>query len=86
MKHHSSERFWQLYEELPERVRAQADKSFAQLRLNPRHPSLHFKQAGRFWSARIGSHHRAQAVQEGDDLVWFWIGDHDAYDRLLRRG
>jgi hypothetical protein len=23
------------------------------------------------------------AVQEGEDLVWFWIGGHDEYDRLI---
>ncbi|HVT24556.1 MAG TPA: hypothetical protein VHD95_08005 [Rhizomicrobium sp.] len=51
---------------------------------NPRHPSLRFKQVGRFWSVRVGIHHRALAVQAGQDLVWFWIGSHAAYDRLMQ--
>jgi hypothetical protein len=28
-------------------------------------------------------HYRAVAVDAGDDLVWFWIGSHADYDRLL---
>ena len=48
-----------------------------------RHPSLHFKRIGRFWSVRIGLHYRALAVQDGEDIVWFWIGHHAEYDRLI---
>ncbi|WP_431028324.1 hypothetical protein [Rhizobium herbae] len=46
--------------------------------------SLHFKQAGRFWSVRIGSSWRALAVRDGDNLIWFWIGSHAHYDKLLK--
>ena len=42
--------------------RALADKNYALLKDNPRHPSLQFKKVGRFWSgsgrqslSRIGS-------------------------------
>ena len=31
---------------------------------------------------RVGSHHRALAVETNDGLVWFWIGTHADYDRL----
>jgi len=48
-----------------------------------RHPSLHFNRLGQFWSGRVGLHHRAVAVESGDDRVWFWIGSHADYDRLL---
>ena len=51
----------------------------------PRHPSLHFKRIGRFWSARVGLRFRALAVEGvGDDLIWVWIGSHADYDQLLR--
>lgn len=60
-----------------------ADKNFELLKSNPRHPSLHLKKVGRFWSARIGTGHRAVAVEQESVLVWFWIGDHDEYDRLI---
>ncbi len=82
MKHLASPEFWQCYHALPEAIRDLADKNFALLRGNPLHPSLRFKKVGRFWSARVGMHFRALAVQSGEDLVWFWIGTHAQYDRL----
>ena len=83
MKHHASPRFWERYETLPAEIRRLADENYALLQANPRHPSLHFKKVGRFWSARVGLHYRALAVQEAQEVVWFWIGRHDEYDRLI---
>ncbi len=60
-----------------------ADKNFALLKTDPKHPSLHFKKIGSLWSARVGLHHRALAATEGDDAIWFWIGTHSEYDRLV---
>lgn len=53
MKHFASRAFWEAYDKLPEQVRALADKNFALLKDNPRHPSLQLKKVGRFWSARV---------------------------------
>ncbi|ENN87985.1 hypothetical protein RHSP_50344 [Rhizobium freirei PRF 81] len=69
---------------LPKHVQELADRNFELLKSNPRHPSLHLKQVGRFWSARVGISWRALAVADGDDLVWFWIGSHTDYDKLIR--
>ena len=84
MTHRASRRFWECYARLPAEVRALADETFQLLKTAPDYPSLHFKKAGRFRSVRVGIHYRALAVQEGDDVVWFWIGHHAEYDRLLR--
>ena len=46
-----------------------ADQAYARLKQDPRHPSLHFKKIGRFWSARVGAHYRALAVEATDGLV-----------------
>lgn len=83
MRYHASARFWQAYDALPSEVQRLADQNYELLKRDPRHPSLHFKKAGRFWSVRIGLHHRALAVEQDGDLVWFWIGRHDEYDRLI---
>ncbi len=56
--------------------------NFERLKADPYHPSLHFKQIGKLWSARVGIAYRALAVRTGDDLVWFWIGSHADYDKL----
>jgi hypothetical protein len=66
--HRASLRFWRCYEGLPQDVRQLADRSYALLKTNPSHPSLHFKKVGQFWSARVGLHYRAVAVDAGDDL------------------
>lgn len=83
MAHHASSRFWRLYGELPLDVQRLADKSFAQLLADPAHPSLHFKKVGRFWSARVDHNYRALAVEVDDGLLWFWIGSHDEYERMI---
>jgi hypothetical protein len=84
MNHFSRRSFWTSYEVLPAQVRLLADKNFALLKENPRHPSLHFKKIGRFWSVRVGAAHRALAVDIEDGVVWFWIGTHAQYDALIK--
>ena len=87
MKHRASPRFWACYEALPHEIQLQADRAYEQLKADPRHPSLHLKRIGRFWSVRVGLRHRALAVQMADEqLLWVWIGTHAAYDQLLKRG
>ena len=85
MKHRANPRFWRAYRGLPQDVRTLADRSYKLLKDNPAHPSLHFKKVGRFWSAGVGLHYRAIAVEADTDLVWFWIGSHAEYDKLLGR-
>lgn len=84
MRHFASRAFWQAYDRLPEQTRALADKNYALLKTNPRHPSLQFRRAGRFWSVRVGLRHRALAVETDGDLVWFWIGSHADYDAMIK--
>jgi hypothetical protein len=56
--HHASPAFWVCYHALPASMQALADKAFGLLKTDPRHPALHFKRVGAFWSARVGLHHR----------------------------
>jgi hypothetical protein len=35
------------------------------------------------YSARIGLGYRALGQLEGSEIVWFWIGPHSDYDRLV---
>lgn len=85
MNHRAPKSFWQLYDKLEPEVQSQADRQFELLKQNSRHPSLHFKQVGkgRYWSARVNKNHRALAIQKGDTLVWFWIGSHDNYTKII---
>ena len=81
--HHATSRFWECFEKLPEPVQDLAQKNFSLLKQNQSHPSLRFKKVGKFWSARVGSSHRALAIKDGSDYIWVWIGDHDQYNRLI---
>ena len=83
MTHPTTPDFWKHYERLPQHVQKLADKNFELLNENPYHPSLHFKRIGPFWTARVGISYRAVALEEEDGLYGFWIGGHDAYDRLI---
>lgn len=83
MRQRASRRFWACYNALPIELQRLADRCHELLRQNPHHPSLHFKKVGRFWSVRVGAHYRALAVEDGQDMVWFWIGSHAQYDRLI---
>lgn len=84
MKHFATPSFWEAYAKLPSLIKAKANRRFAKLNSEPFHPSLHFKQVGRCWSARVDVNYRAVAVRDHDDVVWFWIRTHSEYDRLLR--
>lgn len=84
MKHFAGPTFWETYDSLPAEVRALADKNYKLLKENPRHPSLHLKKVGRYWSVRIGSNHRALSREVEGGLIWFWIGPHEEYKRLIR--
>lgn len=83
MKHFASPKFWKCYDDLPTGIRDLADKNFALLKENRLHPSLHFKRIGTLWSARVGLKYRALGLAKNEDVVWFWIGTHAQYDRLI---
>lgn len=82
----ASARFWKLYEALPEEIRRRADRAYELWQINPQASGLFFKRVGKqhpVFSVRIGRGYRALGLLEGDTMVWFWIGHHDDYERLL---
>lgn len=83
MRHSASKRFWRRLAELPDPIQRLARENFELLKSNPRHSSLHLKKVGQLWSVRIGLSHRALGSDSGDRVVWFWIGTHAEYDRLV---
>jgi hypothetical protein len=66
------------------------EKSKASYRLwstDPAHPSLRFKKVHTtrpIYSVRIDLDWRAIGVLIGETVVWFWIGPHAEYEKLLR--
>jgi len=84
MEHFADRAFWISYEKLPAQIQELADKNFTLLKENPKHPSLHFKKAGKYWSVRIGDHYRALAREVDGGFLWGWIGTHAEYDRRIK--
>lgn len=79
------------FTELPPLIQKQAPASFLLFRNDPNHPGLRFKKVHRdtpVFSVRVSREYRALGVLESDTIVWFWIGSHDEYERLIswRRG
>jgi len=86
IKSQTTRRFRQLFADLPLETQQEAKRAYRLFQTNPWHPGLHFKKLegeGDIYSARIGLGYRALAVMKGDRVVWYWIGSHHAYDRLV---
>jgi hypothetical protein len=81
--------FWDAYRRLPDHVRQQARESYRLFATDPGHPSLQFKRVSQrrpVYSVRVSSDYRALGVRSGGDIVWFWVGPHHEYERMLKRG
>ena len=64
----------------------QSRRAYQLFRGNPSHPDLNFKKVdeeNNIYSVRIGRGYRALGKLEGSEIVWFWIGPHSEYDRLV---
>lgn len=86
MRHLTLPRFWRGYWRLPQEVQELVDKSFELLKADPYDPSLHFKKIGgtkQLGSVRVGALYRALGVEKPEGILWFWIGSHADYDRML---
>jgi hypothetical protein len=61
-----------------------ADECYELLKADPSHPSLHFKKIDKkYWSVRAGLDYRALGVEVENGILWFWIGTHAEYDKLI---
>lgn len=82
----TTSRFWKSFDVLPLVIQEKTRKAFKLWSEDSNHPSLHFKKihsTDPIYSVRIDLQHRALGVKEGNTLVWFWIGTHEAYNNLV---
>ena len=76
----------ELFAKLPGHIQQQVREAYRLFRENSAHPGLHFKKVHDdppTFSARVGISYRAVGVLDGDTIVWYWIGSHADYDKLL---
>lgn len=87
MKSVTTAAFWKRYHALPEDVQQRADRAYELWQINPQAHGLYFKRVGAqrpIYSVRIDRGYRALGILEGEAILWFWIGPHDEYMRLLK--
>jgi hypothetical protein len=87
VKSHITAKFRLCFQQLSKQLQKQAREAYKRFQVDPNYPSLRFKKihpTQPIYSARVGKGHRALGVLDGDEIVWFWIGSHREYERLIR--
>jgi hypothetical protein len=88
MKSKTTREFRKAFARLPRRIQTEARDAFKVFLEDPQHPSLRFKRVHStrpIFSVRITIDYRALGVRDEDTMVWFWIGGHEDYDKLLSK-
>jgi hypothetical protein len=68
-------------------MQRRARKAYRLWQVDPGHPSLQFKRVDDqepIYSVRITDNFRALGLLEGDTVIWYWVGSHNEYERLLK--
>jgi mRNA-degrading endonuclease RelE of RelBE toxin-antitoxin system len=73
---------------LPNELQTRVREAYRRFQADPLHPGLQFKRLQAMlplWSVRISDSYRAVGVRKGDgEILWFFVGTHADYDKLLR--
>jgi len=86
MQSRATRQFWRFFFDLPSDIQRDAKRAYRLFLNNPAYPGLQFKKLegeDNIYSARIGLAYRALGVMNQDRIVWYWIGSHSEYDRLV---
>ena len=84
---HTTEQFRKLMAKLPKEIQKQAKEAYLQFEKDPYHPGLRFKRVHSrrpIYAVRISRDYRAFGVQRDNEIIWFWIGSHSDYDKILK--
>jgi hypothetical protein len=71
---------------LSAQTQADAKRAYRTFKTNSSHPGLQFKKLegeDDIYSVRIGLDYRALGVMNKGRIVWYWIGSHSEYDKLV---
>jgi mRNA-degrading endonuclease RelE of RelBE toxin-antitoxin system len=88
MTSHTTQSFRDRLAKLPKTIRAQTRAAYRRFKTDPNHKGLHFKKVHTVrpvYSARVNDDYRVVGILDGSGIVWFWIGKHEEYERLLKR-
>ena len=84
-----SPKFWKLFDDLPERIKAEAKLAYKEFSKDPLSSGLNFEEMTQrkgVYTVRVNRQYRALAkLQNGNVLYWIWIGTHGDFDQLFKR-
>jgi hypothetical protein len=86
VKSYTTASFREHFKLLSKQLQKQAREAYRHFQADPNYPGVRFKKVHPtkpIYSARVGKGHRAVGVLEGDEIVWFWIGSHKEYERVI---
>ena len=76
-----------MFDQLPREIQSRARQAWRRFQVDSTHPGLQFKQLRTklpLWSVRINDSYRAVGIMKSDaEIIWFFIGTHPQYDKLL---
>ena len=81
-----SDDFIHCFRDLPEKIKNRARRNYQTWKRNKNHPGLEFKRIHSvkpIYSVRIGIGWRAIGLKNNDTIIWFWIGSHGNYDKII---
>lgn len=86
MKSCTTLKFRKAFSNLPSKIQEKARIAYQQFLINPWQPNLRFKQIHSvlpIYSVRIGIEYRALGQRIEDEIIWFWIGSHAEYEKII---
>ena len=84
MQSRTTRQFWRLFSNLPFEAQRDAKRAYRLFQEIPRTLACSSKSwKAKIASTRFGLGYRALAVMKKDRIVWYWIGSHAEYDRLV---
>lgn len=87
MESHINPAFRKCFAALSAEVQRAAIADYRLWKRDPFANGLHFKSVDTkkiVWSIRAGIGWRAFGTRKGDEIVWYWIGSHEEYNRLIK--
>jgi len=88
VKSKTTNKFWKCYRELSFDVKKQAKEAYSTFQNNRDYPGLNFKKVHSklpIFSVRISKDYRALGIKQQNTIIWFWIGSHSDYERILKK-
>ena len=83
----TTQKFRDCYAQLPESVQEATRKAYYLWKNDNAHPATQFKLVHTtqpIYTARVSLGYRALGIKEGSVMIWFWVGPHAEYNRILK--